>query len=281
MTAPAPRRVDESMTLITTMIERPQDPAYAAAADRRARAGLPRATPVATPVVIVTAVLIGLLLALAATTLRTGQVAGAKVRADLITQIDARRALVDERSAAIQARTRDIAAFERAALDRAQLSGLAGEIDRLRLTTGIEAVHGPGLTVSLDDAPAATRGTEGNTGTVLSRDVFVVTNALWEAGAEAIAINGQRLTARSPIRFAGSAILVNYRPLVPPYRIDAIGDPDTLPARFGAGLGAAYVKSLTDNYGLRSDISTQKDVTLPGAPVPSTERAHRPTEGSS
>lgn len=142
-------------------------------------------------------------------------------------------------------------------------------------------MRGPGITVTLDDAATAASGSDGTTGTVLSRDVFIVTNALWEAGAEAIAINGQRLTARSPIRFAGSAILVNYRPLVPPYRIVAIGDPDTLLARFGAGLGAAYVKSLTNNYGIRSDISTQGDVTLPGAPVPATERAHRPTEGSS
>lgn len=281
MTAPAPRRVDESMTLITAMIERPQDPAYAAAAARRERAGLPLATPVATPVVVVTAVLIGLLLALAATTLRTGEVAGAKVRSDLIAQIDARRALVDERSGAIQERTRDIAALERAALARAQLSGLAGEIDRLRLITGTEAVHGPALTVTLENSATPSSGSGEATGTVLSRDVFIVTNALWEAGAEAIAINGQRLTARSPIRFAGSAILVNYRPLVPPYRIVAIGDPDTLPVNFGAGLGAAYVKSLTDNYGIRSDISTQGDVSLPGAPVPATERAHRPTEGRS
>lgn len=281
MTAPTTRRVDESMTLITAMLERPQDPAYAAAAARRERAGLPGATPVGTPVVVVTAMLIGLLLALASTTLRTDQVAGAKVRADLIAQIDARRTLVDERSGAIQERARDIATLERAALSRAQLSGLSGEIDKLRLTTGIEAVRGPGITVTLDDAATAASGSDGTTGTVLSRDVFIVTNALWEAGAEAIAINGQRLTARSPIRFAGSAIIVNYRPLVPPYRIVAIGDPDTLLARFGAGLGAAYVKSLTNNYGIRSDISTQGDVTLPGAPVPATERAHRPTEGSS
>ncbi|MFN8030441.1 MAG: DUF881 domain-containing protein [Dermatophilaceae bacterium] len=281
MTAPTTRRVDESMTLITAMLERPQDPAYAAAAARRERAGLHGATPVGTPVVVVTAMLIGLLLALASTTLRTDQVAGAKVRADLIAQIDARRTLVDERSGAIQERARDIATLERAALSRAQLSGLSGEIDKLRLTTGIEAVRGPGITVTLDDAATAASGSDGTTGTVLSRDVFIVTNALWEAGAEAIAINGQRLTARSPIRFAGSAIIVNYRPLVPPYRIVAIGDPDTLLARFGAGLGAAYVKSLTNNYGIRSDISTQGDVTLPGAPVPATERAHRPTEGSS
>ena len=114
---------------------------------------------------------------------------------------------------------------------------------------------------------------------MLSRDVFIVTNALWEAGAEAIAINGQRLTARSPIRLPGS----DHRQLpparaAPPDRRSVT--PDTLLARFGAGLGAAY--EILDQQ-LRNPARHLHpgDVTLPGAPVPATERAHRPTEGSS
>ena len=55
-----------------------------------------------------------------------------------------------------------------------------------------------------------------DTGRVLDRDLQVMVNALWAAGAEAIAINGQRLTARSAIRYAGEAILLDFRPLVPP-----------------------------------------------------------------
>ena len=51
-------------------------------------------------------------------------------------------------------------------------------------------------------------------------------NGLWSVGAEAIAVNGQRLTAQSAIRSAAGAILVNYRPLKPPYRVEAIGPPD-------------------------------------------------------
>ena len=45
------------------------------------------------------------------------------------------------------------------------------------------------------------------------------------------------VTAVSAIRSAGEAILVDYRPLSPPYRISAIGDPDTLQTRFSDGPG--------------------------------------------
>ena len=55
-------------------------------------------------------------------------------------------------------------------------------------------------------------------------------NALWAAGAEAISINGQRLGPTTAIRFAGEAVLVDFRPVTNPYEISAIGDPDTLPA---------------------------------------------------
>mgnify|MGYP006206322601 CR=1 FL=1 len=50
-----------------------------------------------------------------------------------------------------------------------------------------------------------------------------IANALWSAGAEAVAINGQRLTATSTIRAAGGAILVGFRPVTGPYEVSAIG----------------------------------------------------------
>ena len=59
-------------------------------------------------------------------------------------------------------------------------------------------------------------------------DLQLVVNALWAAGAEAISINGQRLGPTTAIRFAGEAVLVDFRPVTNPYEISAIGDPDTL-----------------------------------------------------
>ena len=53
---------------------------------------------------------------------------------------------------------------------------------------------------------------------MIAQDLQIVVNGLWDAGAEAISVNGQRLTSKSAIRFAGQAILVNYRPADPALR---------------------------------------------------------------
>ncbi len=88
------------------------------------------------------------------------------------------------------------------------------------------------IVVTCDDSPQAQTAD----GRVADTDLRVLVNGLWEAGAEAIAINGQRITATSAIRSAGSAITVNYTSLIPPYRVVVLGDPATLPveARDGA-----------------------------------------------
>ena len=80
-----------------------------------------------------------------------------------------------------------------------------------------------------------------------------------------VAITGARLTTRSGIRSAGQAILVDVRPLVPPYVVEAIGDPAHLQAGFAADMAGAYVQSLRDNYGIQVSVSTQRSLTLPGA----------------
>jgi uncharacterized protein YlxW (UPF0749 family) len=104
-----------------------------------------------------------------------------------------------------------------------------------------------------------------NLGIVLDRDLQDIANGLWQSGAEAIAVNGQRLTSRSAIRFAGEAILVNYRPLARPYRISAIGDPEDLQVEFAANDGGAYARALQDNYGIRVSIDAAKSLSLPAA----------------
>ena len=69
-TTPEGRRPDESMTLLTSMMERPLDPGYAAAAQRRTEAGLQGGTSTRTPMMLVAALVVGLLLSLGALSLR-------------------------------------------------------------------------------------------------------------------------------------------------------------------------------------------------------------------
>ena len=91
--------------------------------------------------------------------------------------------------------------------------------------------------------------------------------ALWEAGAEAVAVNGERLTNLSTIRLAGGAITVNARSLRRPYVVTAIGNPNTLPARFAETSSGQAWLDLQREVGLQLKITPAASLTLPGAEV--------------
>jgi uncharacterized protein YlxW (UPF0749 family) len=114
---------------------------------------------------------------------------------------------------------------------------------------------------------------------VSAQDLQIVTNGLWQAGAEAISINGQRLTSRSAIRFAGEAILVDFRPLARPYVVSAIGDPGSLRAKFVASSTGSYFTALAANYKLRTEIASSDSLTLPGHPSPALRYAQSAGSG--
>lgn len=267
------RRPDESMTLLISMMERPLDPGYAAAAAQREAAGLPASTGTRTVTVAVAALVTGLLLTLGAVALRTPSTSAIRAKANLVSQIETRRAGVDRQEAHLRSVQAEVDRLQSQALGQDE-SSLQTRLAALTLASGAEGVTGPGLTVQLDNAPGSDgTSADGNPrtdaakdeGKVFSKDLQIVVNGLWEAGAEAIAVNGQRLTSRSAIRFAGEAILVNYRPLARPYRISVIGDPQDLQAEFAANDGGAYARALQDNYGIRVSIDVAKSLSLPAA----------------
>jgi uncharacterized protein YlxW (UPF0749 family) len=114
---------------------------------------------------------------------------------------------------------------------------------------------------------------------VIASDLQIIVNGLWQAGAEAISINGHRLTSRAAIRSAGEAILVDYRPLTRPYVITAIGDRGSLGVEFADNSGGSYLQSLTNNYKVRSDLKTSASVVVPGEPALSIQKA-RPVQSA-
>ncbi len=164
---------------------------------------------------------------------------------------------------------------------------LADDISRLGLLTGALPTSGPGITVTVDDASAVApvdgsdprADTSAQDGRVLDQDLQSVVNGLWAAGAEAVSVNGQRLTALAAIRSAGEAILVDYRPLAPPYRVLAIGDADSLTSRFTDGAAGRTLKYLSDNFGVRYDLTPSAALTLPGSAGLTVRRA-RPVAGT-
>lgn len=143
---------------------------------------------------------------------------------------------------------------------RARQEDLDARVRRLESRTGFGPVHGPGVVFTVDDAEG---GDESQV--VQDDDLAMLVDGLWSAGAEAVAINGQRLTARSSIQNSGRAIHVNTRPLAPPYRVEVIGDRETLPARLlNTTHGAAWytlARSLAFRFGMDED----DDLSLPAA----------------
>jgi uncharacterized protein YlxW (UPF0749 family) len=105
----------------------------------------------------------------------------------------------------------------------------------------------------------------------------VVVNALWAAGAEAISINGQRLGPTSAIRFAGEAVLVDFRPVTNPYEVRAIGDPETLSSGFLASPEVAALALIEESFGLRFDFSREEELSLPAASTPELRSAEPAT----
>jgi uncharacterized protein YlxW (UPF0749 family) len=250
-------------------------------------AGLPAATSTRTPLVLASAVVVGLLLTMGALSLRRPEPVAAKAKAELVAQIEARRADADARARAVQQLQAEVDRAQAEALGGGQ-AALARQLSALARATGSEPVTGPGLVLTLDDARTDGSGSaDGNPrtqaqadeGRVLSKDLQVVVNGLWEAGAEAIAINGQRLTPRSAIRFAGEAILVNYRPLTRPYVISAIG-PESLEVELADTPGGAYLRALEDNYGVQVDVTRSERLTLPAATSLTVRSAAPPTPTS-
>lgn len=202
----------------------------------------------------------GLLIATAG--VRTSRTAGATERSheSLVAQVnDAKQELESSRVRLAQARQQTASAQRvhgRATADRT-----AGErqVSRLGAIVGATAVTGPGVRLVADDAPDAAEDAQ----TVLDKDLRNIVNGLWEAGAEAIAVNGQRITTTSAIRGVDVYITVNYAKVFAPYTVLAIGDSDTLPARFVESTSGARWLSTQQTVGLRFDMRSEESMTLP------------------
>lgn len=244
------RRADASMDLLRSVTEGALEPEYATtSAPRRSRF---------LRVLIIT-VIVGLLTYAFVQTFANRDLL-ASARDDLLTQVADARAYQDELSERIAAAEQEINDH------RARLlpdPSSRDELAQLELSTGSVAVEGPGVVIVVDDNPNAS-GVEGR---VLDSDLHQLVNGLFAAGAEAVAINGHRVTALTPIRSAGSAITVDYVSLSPPYEIEAIGSPESLPAAFGQTQAAAWWHYLRANYGLTLDLTTSDgDLSLAADP---------------
>ena len=148
---------------------------------------------------------------------------------------------------------------------RRRLSATSAEDSRrlreVQMWAGTTAMVGPGVEVRLSGSDREARTDDDRESlSVQDVDLQLVVNALWEAGAEAVSVNGQRLVATSPIRAAGETITVNFRPLVPPYEVHAIGADRR---RFERSEVARRFREWVEDYGLGFTVRSRSKVVVP------------------
>ncbi|QIY76816.2 DUF881 domain-containing protein [Streptomyces sp. RLB1-33] len=285
-TPPRPPRPDASMSLLTNVMDHSLDDGYAEAAARRqteGAGGMPK-TVRAKLGLAAGLVLAALVVTVGAANARIAAPVVAKERQELIDRVERETAAADKLESGVDTLRDDVSAKQNEALKK---QGGSGQADLVGVLSGAVAVHGPGVKLVVNDAKEATEGGDGNpretsgfsdTGRVRDRDMQRVVNGLWESGAEAVSINGQRLTALSAIRAAGDAILVDNKPLVPPYTVLAVGDGERLSTRFQNSADGLYLHALQENYGIRTAISVEEDVQLSAAPSVIVRTAQPSTE---
>lgn len=260
------------MSLLNNVMDHSLDDGYAEASARRqadGSAGLPR-TLKSKLGLAAGLVVAALVVTLGAAEARVSAPVVAKEREELIDRIDAETRAADTLESDVDKLRSDVSERQRKALE--QHGGDQGEL--VALLSGATPVQGPGVKLVVDDAKNTDQGGGGpresssfsDTGRVRDRDMQRVVNGLWESGAEAIAIGGQRLTALSAIRAAGDAILVDNRPLVPPYTVLAVGDGGNLAAAFRDSADGQYLNALKESFDIRTSLSDQAEVRLPAAP---------------
>ncbi|MFF2542222.1 DUF881 domain-containing protein [Kitasatospora sp. NPDC058063] len=264
-------RPDASMSLLTNVMDHSLDEGYAEAAAARGGARDSRIPGTWQGLLTLGAglALVGGVVTVGAVNAHKAEPSLAKERDALIHRINDSNTSADQ----LQKQVQEL----RLKVDSTQQQALAsgdGDPGGLSGAVGLGPVAGPGLKLVLEDAtgtgaggnvdPRAGQGFS-NSGRLRDRDLQLVVNGLWGSGAEAIAINGQRLTALSAIRAAGEAVLVDNRPLVPPYSIQAVGDGPKLLTAFEKDMAGQYLRLLQEQYGIKSTLSVQKNLTLPAA----------------
>jgi uncharacterized protein YlxW (UPF0749 family) len=250
---------------LTELFRNPLDPGYADAAARKAVEGEPTGArkSLTTAVSSVVLAALGFLFVVAYQQTVADAPARTKARDALIEQVQKRREVTEQLQ-----RKADALGDEVSALREREL----GEAAKARLTTlraqaGLAAVTGSGAKVTVGDGPVPVNPVTGEHDTaarVKDTDLQLAANALWSLGAEAIAINGQRLTATSTIRQAGEAILVDFQPVTTPYQVVALG-PDDLADDFEDGYAGRFFRELVSKYGMTFDTVEVDDVTLAAA----------------
>ncbi|NBU32123.1 MAG: DUF881 domain-containing protein [Actinobacteria bacterium] len=159
----------------------------------------------------------------------------------------------------------------------AKVRVLAGENIPNSLTTKVKALDeqagntgllGPGLVVTLNDAPrepgsALPDGVSPDDLVVHQQDVQAVVNAFWRGGAKGVQVMDQRLISTSAIRCVGNTLLLQGRVYSPPFRISAIGNVPDLEEALYSEPGVIVYRDYVKQLNLGWDVKIKSSMYLP------------------
>jgi uncharacterized protein YlxW (UPF0749 family) len=179
------------------------------------------------------------------------------------------RGMVAARDRQVQRQEQDQSRLaEQVAALMAQAGQTAQEQDpNLALAAGAVEVHGPGVTVLLDDSKTvvdvlADSATTPSDRLVHQQDIDAVMNALWAGGAQAMAVQGHRITSATVVKCVGNVILVAGRVYSPPYQVSAIGPAENLRAQLDAAPALVAYRERANRLGLTWTVTEEKDLTM-------------------
>ena len=277
-----PEPVKVTTQHLVDLVMNPRDPGYESAAARRGPDRPPRWYD--RPLVALGCAAIGFVLVIAYVHTHRGAPQAAKVHDSLVARVRAAQHADDQLAGTAQHLSAQLSALRGAALPSS--GALASLLNRSELAAGQVAVTGPGVEVVLGEPPAPSPSTPaGRAGTVpvtathilTDRDVRSVVNELWADGAEAISVNGIRLTPTSAIRFAGQAVLVDFAPISSPYTIRAIGNKDSLVTAFAVSAVASRYQTLISAEGIGFHFGESAKLSLPASAATTPRYAYVPS----
>jgi len=186
-------------------------------------------------------------------------------RAPLVETVLALQAQQDALKAQILALRTQLSGVEGGAAGSDQLvRELSEGLTAARVAAGIVALEGPGIILQLADSEAQVPA-DGSAADfrVTAGDVRTVVEELWLAGAEAIAVNGERLVASGAIVDVGGSVLVNSAYLAPPYEVRAIGPPDLYDILVASPGFVELIQARADRFGIRVSFAQPATVLVP------------------
>ena len=195
----------------------------------------------------------------AGTDLRPGQYADL---ADLAKQETERVEVLQERVAALNAEVEQLSGQ----LGSGTMDDVQEQIEGLSVPAGATAMEGPGLTVSLDDAPEEIRDSAGeqNGETIVhQQDIQAVVNAMWAGGAEAMTLQGQRIVSTTGIKCVGNTVLLHGVVYSPPYVVSAIGDADAMQESLDQSPYVAAYLQAVEKWSLGWDVQEEDSIEVP------------------